>query len=166
MRTYLGHNVDYFFDGKTKYLLIFGFAGSGKTTLSEKLSVKYRLDIIHCDDFYGSYKEETKNPREFWANYYGRLFDAIHNKENVIIEGNGILDLVYNRPKKYSFILIDTPIFKSTITKAKEGGGKYKNRFLDFFRLYNLNSQLGRKLEVLKINCNGSLTNFKYDFGV
>lgn len=92
---------------KLNKILIIGCAGSGKTTLSKKLSKILDLPVIHLDNHYWE-PGWKKVPQEIWIKDVETLID----RDNWIMDGNYTQCLSFRLSEATSVIYLDMPRYK------------------------------------------------------
>lgn len=66
-------------------IIVTGHAGSGKTTLAQKLSHQMNYELVRCDD----YRYHERWQKKSYQEYHKDVMDAIHNNNTPkIIEGS------------------------------------------------------------------------------
>ena len=118
----LYYNLDKF---KNNTLIITGFSGSGKTTISKLLAIKYNAKLISSDDIHEKYSNDKSSD-----NFIKELkFIIFQNKENIILEGIHFIGLYDQLDKndvlQLPIILIGRSIFVSTLNAIKRDRFKY-----------------------------------------
>lgn len=119
------YNLDNWINSKDGKLLITGYTGSGKSTLSNHLSKKYNVKLIELDNvkINKNYVNKLKKEDKFdeLTIYYQQTIDSnitdlLYKKEKLIIEGIQIY-LYSNliKLKQHSIIIIGTSSLKSAI---------------------------------------------------
>lgn len=139
----IGVNLSQFIDRKKKKFLIFGMAGSGKTTLGEALSKKLRVKWISIDSLWWRLKQKHfKNveptKRQMREKVYKEVIKHLQSSKRLIIEGVDLLDIYVGLPKQYKRMILDQPMvilgmpaIKAGIragqrNRKREGGGGWK----------------------------------------
>jgi len=139
------YNLNDWIDSKNKKLLITGYTGSGKSTLSKTISKKYNVKLIELDKYIKineQYVNKLKNQNKI-NKYYQDTIDLhisklLKSNEKLIIEG--IQLFIYSDVKdfkNYSIIIIGTSALKSAIQAFN------RNKNDDHFKEWD-------KLEIIK----------------
>jgi adenylate kinase family enzyme len=120
------YNIDKWINSKDGKLLITGYTGAGKSTLSEKLSKQYNIKIISLDDYIKIDKDHIDKLKKEKVvgkieKYYQQLVDSnisklLNRKEKLIIEGIQIyLYSDISKLKEQSIIIVGTSTLKSAV---------------------------------------------------
>jgi adenylate kinase family enzyme len=119
------YNFDKWKNGETNVLLITGYSGGGKTTLSKKLAREYHCKCIEIDLFSNEIKkkypkchEMTKEDRR---DFVVRKAISTYKHERVIIEGAqiGISNIPIKEFKDHAIIVVNTSISTATLRAWK-----------------------------------------------
>ena len=122
----IGVNVSQFIDRKKKKFLIFGMAGSGKTTLGEALSKKLRVKWISIDSLWWRLKQKhfknvAPTKQQMREKVYKEVIKHLQSRKRLIIEGVDLLDIYVGLPKRYKGMIIDQPMFILGMSAIKAG---------------------------------------------
>lgn len=124
--TTISVNVDQFINRKKKKLLIFGMAGSGKTTLGEALAKRLRVKWISIDSLWWRLKQKHfKNVKEsktqMKTKVYKEVIKYLQSNERLIIEGIDLLDIYVRMPKQYKRMILHQPMVILGMSAMKAG---------------------------------------------
>ena len=110
-------NLSDFESGEKNKLLIVGTAGSGKTTLGEKLAKTYKVKWISIDSLWWRLKEKYykgAKPKEVREKVRKKIIEEVikylKSNERLIIEGIDLLEIYKWLPKYRKLILNQTMI--------------------------------------------------------
>ncbi|MBR5252820.1 MAG: hypothetical protein IKV39_02975, partial [Clostridia bacterium] len=95
-------------------VLVIGTNGAGKTTFSRKLSEITGLPLVHIDRLYWCGNWETTPRKEYLAS-----LSAEANKENWIIDGNGLSIIEDRLCRADTVFWLELPPLKCVINVAK-----------------------------------------------
>jgi hypothetical protein len=122
----IGVNISQFIDRKKKKFLIFGMAGSGKTTLGEALSKRLRVKWISIDSLWWRLKQKHfKNvdptKEQMREKVYKEVIKHLQSRKRLIIEGVDLLDIYVGLPERYKGMIIDQPMVILGMSAIKAG---------------------------------------------
>jgi len=121
-------DLDKFESGSKNKLLIVGTTGSGKTTLAEKLSKKYKSKWISIDSmwwrlrqkYFKNAPETDETERKLIEKIVKFTIDSIKGKDRLIIEGVDLLN-IYSEYPKYRSIILDQTMIILGLSSLKGG---------------------------------------------
>ena len=134
---------------KYKEIFIIGLPGSGKTTISEKISKKYSIPVYHLDDLWKEKYFEGLSDKE--ADNKLIKFLKSYNKP-VIFEGvQPLLSNDYSYFKNKPMLLLKSSIFISSFRAFKRSfHPDYERKFLDLYYILHDNFDFSSKIDTFK----------------
>lgn len=146
-------DLDKFKSGENKKLLIIGMAGSGKTTIGERLAKKYGVKWISIDSLWWRIKQKffkNEGGKDVQKKVEKKVFEVVmkylKNNEKMIIEGIDLI-IMYGRVPgakesmlNQSMIILGLSALRSAIragirNKNKEAGESGWTEFVGFMRI-------------------------------
>lgn len=141
------YNFENFLNGKTP-LIILGYSGSGKTTISNKLSKKYKVQLIEEDELIRKNRKhlDKLDQYEKFDKMIDITFDILNTKKILIYKGVNLLyGFSYNMYLKDYYInnfpailLMGTSYLKSSFNTLKRN----KNLFDFYNKLFHFNKSI------------------------
>ena len=139
------YNYKDWISGKIKTLLIIGYSGAGKTTISEGLGKKFNCPVIHLDEWQYEMNKKYDLPKKKInkALYFSKMIEYIENIEfkdekKIIIEGAQIPFCGAMILENRACLVVGTSILKASlrtwkreIEMGKAGHERLKNHFPD-----------------------------------
>ena len=139
------YNYKDWISGKIKTLIIIGYSGAGKTTISEGLGFKFNCPVIHLDEWQYEInkKYDLPNKKVNKALYFSKMIECIENIEfkdekKIIIEGAQISFCGAMILENRACLVVGTSILKSSlrtwkreIEMGKAGHDRLKTHFPD-----------------------------------
>ena len=139
------YNYKDWISGKIKTLLIIGYSGAGKTTISEGLGKKFNCPVIHLDEWQHEMNKKYNLPKKKInkALYFSKMIEYIENIEfkdekKIIIEGAQIPFCGAMILENRACLVVGTSILKASlrtwkreIEMGKAGHERLKNHFPD-----------------------------------
>ncbi|MHA1815292.1 MAG: AAA family ATPase [Candidatus Heimdallarchaeaceae archaeon] len=121
-------NLADFKSGKRKKLLIFGTAGSGKTTLGEMLSKRYSIKWISIDSLWWRMKQKYFKDAKHMKGVEPELKEKVREEvvkhlrsnERLIIEGIDLLEL-YDEEAKYRKLILNQSMIILGLSSLRAG---------------------------------------------
>ena len=139
------YNYKEWVSGKIKTLLIIGYSGAGKTTISEGLGKKFNCPVIHLDEW--KYEMDKKydlpNKKINKALYFSKMIEYTENVEfkdekKIIIEGGQVSFCGAMILENRACLVVGTSILKASlrtwkreIEMGKAGHDRLKTHFPD-----------------------------------
>lgn len=164
----IGINVDLFINRMENKLLIFGYAGSGKTTLGERLSKKLRVKWVSIDSLWWRLKEkhfkdipnikEATRHKKVRELVYRTVIKHLQSRERMIIEGVDLLDMYANMPRRYKgmilhkpMVILGTSLIKSSLKAAARNRKREDEGWNAYYWMLQYNiKKVDHNLRVLK----------------
>jgi adenylate kinase family enzyme len=164
----IGVNVDKFINRTKSKLLIFGFAGSGKTTLGEKLAKKLRVKWVSIDSLWWRLKEkhfkgmemkEALRNKKVKTLVYKTVIEYLRNNERMILEGVDLLEIYAALPRNYKNLILDQPmvilgesLLKSSFRAAARNRGREDEGWKTYYWMLQYNfRKVNRNLTKLRM---------------
>lgn len=102
-------DLDKFISGKSNTLLIVGLSGSGKTTLGYKISKEMNVEYTSTDGCPFDWAKYSKGDMYVQAEMLNKYMDCCEVMSNAkgrsVLEGVGLIETYWERPKSRSSIL-------------------------------------------------------------
>ena len=126
----IGVNVAQFLNREKNKLLIFGYAGSGKTTLGERLADRLRVKWVSIDSMWWRIKEkyfkdlkirEALRHKQVKEMVYRQVIDDLRSRERMIMEGVDLLNIFIGLPNNYKGLILDQPMVILGTSAIKAG---------------------------------------------